>query len=223
MRYDKIVYETKIRRKRWDAYTKFLLKNDCKFCKYAIRNGIITQEEFKASMKNADHHFKYKRKVLAEVFSRVIGIKIICEMYGYRPSEIKHTPICCHYDLVTTDGKKFECKFRMCDNDQYDSDRIDDDKKEWNTTSTDDDVVLVYTFWDGISRAYDMYNPSDIATWSKPKGSVDKFSSGYDVETVTKDTAEYLKDNCLWTTTIMIPPDLKKAYDEQGNSGPVPL
>ena len=206
MRYDKDTFKEVISPKRWIAMTKYLYENKDSLFNWALEKGIITPELI--NEKHAlgeDEYKKFERCVLFEVNSRTIGIKVLKQIYKGTSVSIKQMPLYCRYDIETSDGKKYEFKFRINDNDQYDTDRIDEDKKIWTVTTTEDDVVLVYTCWDGITRAYDMAKPDRRTPWNKPNGSVAKFSLGEDVDYIEKQSLEYFPENITWSAATIMP------------------
>ena len=207
MKYEATTFKEVISPKRWKAITKFLYDNKDKFFKWALDKGIITPElvNEKAALGKKSYEI-FERSVLFEVYSRTIGIKVLKELFGYTKDDIKQMPLYCRYDIETSDGEKYEFKFRMNDNDQYDTDRIDEDKKIWTVTATTENVTLVYTSWDGITRAYDMAKPCKETPWNKPNGSVAKFSLGEDVDYVSKLSLEYCHDTILWSASTIMPP-----------------
>ena len=192
--------------KRWLALTKYLYDNKDKLFNWALDNGVITPELINEKQSKGEDVYKtFERSVLFEVWSRTIGIKIL-RLHKDRDLKVKQMPFYCRYDIEASDGHKYEFKFRINDNDQYDTDRIDEDKKNWTVTGTTDDVDLVNTCWDGITRVYDMAKPCYETPWTKPNGSVAKFSLGEDVEYVVKQSLEYCPETILWSAATIMPP-----------------
>lgn len=204
MKYDRDVWQEQVSPSRWSAWMKFVRNNEDYFMMWAVKKGIVTTSEI-AYASSKDDYDEWKDYLLTEVFSRTCGIKAIRQHYGWKVSDIKHMPLSCHYDLTTPDGHKYECKFRMNDNDQYPTDRIDEEKKEWVVSASTEGITLLYTLWDGVVRAYDMSKPDNTGEWKKWKRSVSHYGSNTTTDYVTQTFVEWYPQNILWSGTTAMP------------------
>lgn len=159
---------------------KYLNDNKEALLEWAIKKGIEGDE----------------RMVLSEVFSRTLGIKAL-KTRGY--NHFSQTPLTCHYDL--DNGVRYECKFRTNDADEYPTDDLSEKKTDWKEVKNSPvPVLLLYMFWDGVVRCYDMSRPCKTdgqwthnSTTAKPG------------KEITEGKLSYCPDSALWTTTITMP------------------
>lgn len=193
---------------RWATLMDFLHKNEQKLAGWAVAKGIVTIEDIKRKEQKGEEEFnKWKNILLFEVFSRTMGVKVLQRRYGWEKADkFIQMPLSCHYDFIAPDGRRYECKFRLNDHNQYTTDKIDEEKKDWVTTATMDDIDLLYMLWDGIVRVYDFSKPDSTGEWPKYNNSVSHYGLNADTKYVTKPYVEWYPSSAIWTATTTAAP-----------------
>lgn len=215
MKYDN--FKKAISPTRWTTLMDFLHKNELKLAGWAVAKGIVTREQIEEEeircrreypAEEGEEKFnKWKNILLCEVFSRTMGMMALRKRYGWeKDAEFIQMPLSCHYDFIAPDGRRYECKFRTNDSNEYPTDRIDEEKKDWVTTATMDDIDLLYMLWDGIVRVYDFSKPDATGEWEKYNNSVSHYGLNADTKYVTKPYVEWYPSSAIWTATTTAAP-----------------
>lgn len=180
----------------------FAIRNYDVFYDWAYRHGMIGEAELRdKAKKEAEGKFHVWQKFVgSEVVSRVNGLRVIKEKYGWTEKKMKQMPLLCHYDMVAPDGTGFECKLRTNVDGFYPTDDIDLDKKDSLEDEGPSYIELIYTHWDGVVRLYDISKPYNEGVWNKREKTMNEFTS-----TVTTSKLMYLPSQSLWVTTITLP------------------
>lgn len=140
--------------------------------------------------------------VLAEAFSRCLAEKAIRK--NYSDYSLSHMPLYHHFDFLLIDGggneRGIETKFRLNDKDEYYTDNISFNKREWNATASETmPIDLYYVFYDGNIRVYDLNGKSTEGNWTHSK------TTAIDGETVTDRSIAFNPLDNLWTTSVTMP------------------
>lgn len=140
--------------------------------------------------------------VLAEAFSRCLVEKAIRK--NYSDYHLYSMPLYWHFDflLVDAEGKErgIEAKFRLNDKDEYTTDNISLNKKEWNATASETiPIDLYYVFFDGNVRVYDLNGKSEEGKWTHSR------TTAIEGETVTDRSIAFNPLDNLWTTSVTMP------------------
>ena len=199
MKYDSVVFKT-IQRQRQNELISFAIRNYDALYAWAESHGLITQEELNEMerRKREGEFYKWQKFLGTEVVSRTLGIKAIRQKYGN--ITLTQQPLLCRYDMTSSIGKRFECKFRTNDVEQYPTDDIDKDKKNAVYVS-DEDTELIYIHWDGIVYSYDISRPCNgDKEWEKRYKTMDE-----DTPTVTMTKLQYDPNDALWSASTITP------------------
>ena len=140
--------------------------------------------------------------VLAEAFSRCLAEKAIRK--NYSDYSLSHMPLYHHFDFLLIDGegneRGIETKFRLNDKDEYYTDNISFNKREWNATASETmPIDLYYVFYDGNIRVYDLEGKSTEGNWTHSR------TTAIDGETVTDRSIAFNPLDNLWTTSVTMP------------------
>lgn len=168
-----------LQRKRMAIWKKYQYDNKEALLEWATKKGIVGDEVM----------------VLSEVFSRTLGMKALKEMGHHH---FVQTPLTCHYDF--DNDVRYECKFRTNDADEYPTDDLTEKKTDWDEVKNSPvPVLLLYMFWDGVVRCYDMSKPCGDGEWTHSK------TTAKPGKEITEGKLSYCPDSALWTTTITLP------------------
>jgi len=140
--------------------------------------------------------------ILAEAFSRVLGIKVIRK--NYIDADIYPMPLYWHFDFLVVDGegneRGVEVKFRLNDSDEYPTDNISISKKDYNAAVSDTIPIDLYNiFYDGKVRVYDLNGKSEVGEWTHSS------TTAVDGAKITDKSLSFNPTNILWTTSITMP------------------
>lgn len=133
--------------------------------------------------------------VLAEVFSRVVGLKALKNSSA---STIVQAPLTAHYDLITDGGTRIDVKFRTNDSSDYQTELLSESKINF-----DEADQILYVLWDGVCRLYESHSYRKIREkWPH------KDKTAKEGNTIVEKGFEYYPEDAIWTTTITLPYDL---------------